>query len=102
VSFGSRYRRFGGMCCHHLQGKTVVHSKDGASMLLRNVVAYPPNYTASHSRRQHQTSTLSNLWVFNCVSFFKYDIHIVGAGIAQSVRRLATGWTTEGSEYESQ
>jgi hypothetical protein len=24
-----------------------------------------------------------------------------GAGIAQSVYRLATGWTTEGSEFES-
>jgi hypothetical protein len=24
-----------------------------------------------------------------------------GAGIAQSVWRLATGWTTEGSDYES-
>jgi hypothetical protein len=25
----------------------------------------------------------------------------MGAGIAQSVERLATGWTTEGSEFES-
>jgi hypothetical protein len=24
-----------------------------------------------------------------------------GAGVAQSVQRLATGWTTEGSEFES-
>jgi hypothetical protein len=28
-------------------------------------------------------------------------IIIIGAGIAQSVQRLATGWTTEGSEFES-
>jgi hypothetical protein len=26
---------------------------------------------------------------------------IRGSGIAQSVQRLATGWTTEGSEFES-
>jgi hypothetical protein len=25
----------------------------------------------------------------------------LGAGIARSVQRLATGWTTEGSEFES-
>jgi hypothetical protein len=33
-------------------------------------------------------------------------VHIItfisGAGIAQSVQRLATGWTIEGSEFKSQ
>jgi hypothetical protein len=76
VCFGSRYKRFEGMCCHHRQGKTVVYSEDGTSMFLRNVVAYPPNYTASHSRRQYQPSTPSDSWVFNVVSYFKYDIYI--------------------------
>jgi hypothetical protein len=32
---------------------------------------------------------------------FKRVIVSVGAGVAQSVQRLATGWTTEGSEFES-
>jgi hypothetical protein len=31
----------------------------------------------------------------------KNNIYSKGAGIAQSVLRLATGWTTEGSELES-
>jgi hypothetical protein len=30
-----------------------------------------------------------------------YNCRVIGAGIAESVWRLATGWTTEGSEFES-
>jgi hypothetical protein len=33
---------------------------------------------------------------------FSYALFLLGAGIAQSVQRLATGWTTERSEFESQ
>jgi hypothetical protein len=35
-------------------------------------------------------------------SFTQVLKHIHQAGVAQSVERLATGWTTKGSEFESQ
>jgi hypothetical protein len=31
----------------------------------------------------------------------RFIIYTLGAGVAQSVQRLATGWTAEGSEFES-
>jgi hypothetical protein len=36
-----------------------------------------------------------------CQGDFALNILMAQAGIAQSVQRLAMGWTTEGSEFES-
>jgi hypothetical protein len=42
--------------------------------------------------------------IIDSVYIHHLTLHIpmhIGAGIAHSVHQLATGWTTEGSEFES-
>jgi hypothetical protein len=44
---------------------------------------------------------MESLQSFIIIIIYETYGDVVRAGIAQSVWRLATGWTTEGSEFES-
>jgi hypothetical protein len=66
----------------------------------KNPSAVQLNNTSIYLNMEHSVHTMC----LKCRIFLECDDHSswIGAAVAQSIWRLATDWTAEGSEFESQ